>query len=151
MLLSFGNTCIVLHGMFVVHVCAKRTWICFWLTWPKPGLQIIVITGVQFQFLLYWDGPSWSWSYGSWIYNYPCNQCLSPLKFYFLSCRCVLGTTLCDRVCKWLAEGQWFCLWVLRFPPPIKLTITIIKILLKVALSTITLAPSKILTVHPCL
>jgi len=22
---------------------------------------------------------SWSWSYGSWIYNYLCNQCLSPL------------------------------------------------------------------------
>ena len=25
-------------------------------------------------------GPSWSWSYGSWIYNYFCNQCLSPLN-----------------------------------------------------------------------
>ena len=23
--------------------------------------------------------PSWSWSYGSWIYNYLCNQCISPL------------------------------------------------------------------------
>jgi len=22
---------------------------------------------------------SWSWSYGSCIYNYLCNQCLSPL------------------------------------------------------------------------
>ena len=22
----------------------------------------------------------WSWSYGSWIYSYLCNQCLSPLK-----------------------------------------------------------------------
>jgi len=28
----------------------------------------------------YFRGPSWSWSYGSWIYNYPCNQCLSLLK-----------------------------------------------------------------------
>jgi len=25
------------------------------------------------------NGPSWSWSYGSWIYNYLFNQCLSPL------------------------------------------------------------------------
>ena len=26
---------------------------------------------------------SWSWSYGSWIYNYLCNQCrLSPLKLW---------------------------------------------------------------------
>jgi len=24
-------------------------------------------------------GASWSWSYGSWIYNYLCNRCLSPL------------------------------------------------------------------------
>jgi hypothetical protein len=23
-------------------------------------------------------GSSWSWSYGSWIYNYLWNQCLSP-------------------------------------------------------------------------
>jgi len=28
------------------------------------------------------DGPSWSLSYGSWIYNYLCNQCLSPLKLW---------------------------------------------------------------------
>jgi len=27
----------------------------------------------------YTRGPSWPWSYGSWIYNYLCNQCLSPL------------------------------------------------------------------------
>jgi len=25
------------------------------------------------------DGPSWPWSYGRWIYNYICNQCLLPL------------------------------------------------------------------------
>jgi len=24
-------------------------------------------------------GLPWSWSYGSWFYNYLCNQCLSPL------------------------------------------------------------------------
>jgi hypothetical protein len=27
------------------------------------------------------EGPLWSWSYGSWIYNLLCNQCLSPLSF----------------------------------------------------------------------
>jgi len=27
------------------------------------------------------QGLSWSWSYGSWIYNYLCNQCLSPWIF----------------------------------------------------------------------
>jgi len=28
------------------------------------------------------SGPSWPWSYGSWIYNYLCNQCLSPLMLW---------------------------------------------------------------------
>ena len=28
-----------------------------------------------------WE-PSLSWSYGSWIYNYLCNQCLSPLMLW---------------------------------------------------------------------
>jgi len=27
-------------------------------------------------------GPLWSWKYGSWIYNYLCNQCLSPLTLW---------------------------------------------------------------------
>jgi hypothetical protein len=38
--------------------------------------------------------PSWQSSYGSWIYNYLCNQCLSPL----IRARC---TTLCDKDCQW--------------------------------------------------
>jgi hypothetical protein len=37
--------------------------------------------------LLHWnlhikEGPSWSWSYGSWIYHYLLNQCISPLKLW---------------------------------------------------------------------
>jgi hypothetical protein len=28
------------------------------------------------------QGPSWSWSYVNWIYNYLCNQCQSPLKMW---------------------------------------------------------------------
>jgi len=27
-------------------------------------------------------GSSWPWSYGSWIYNYLYNQCLSPLMLW---------------------------------------------------------------------
>jgi hypothetical protein len=53
-------------------------------------------------------GPSRSWSYGSWIYIYLCNQCLSPLMLWVwvsIRARC---TTLCDKVCQWLATGWWF-------------------------------------------
>ena len=66
------------------------------------------------------EGPSWSWSYGSWINNFQCNQWLSPLMlFVWIPLRQgVLDTTLCDKVCQWLATDLWFS-------PPIKLTATI--------------------------
>jgi len=76
-------------------------------------------------------GSSLSCSYGSWICNYPCNQCLSPLMWdrISISARC---TTLCDKVCQWLAAGRWF------YPgPPVSSIHDITEILLKVALNTI--------------
>ena len=49
------------------------------------------------------------WSYSSWIYNYLCNQYLSPLTWVWIPPGWgVLDTTLCDKVCQWLAAGQWF-------------------------------------------
>ena len=68
----------------------------------------------------------WSWSYGSWIYNYMCNQCLSPLiqrsnpihgKVYSIQ----------HYVIKFVSDLRQVggFLWVLWFPPPIKLTATI--------------------------
>jgi hypothetical protein len=50
-------------------------------------------------------GPSWLWSYGTWIYNYICNQCLLPLMLWVcisIRARC---TTLCDNVCQLLDES----------------------------------------------
>jgi hypothetical protein len=52
--------------------------------------------------------PSWPWSYGSWIYNYLCNQCLSPLMLWVrfsIRARC---TSLCDKVYQWLVTDRWF-------------------------------------------
>ena len=82
-------------------------------------------------------GPSWPWSYGSWIYNYLCNQCLSPLMLWvriLIRARC---TTLCDKVCQWLETGRWFSPGI-----PVSSNIktdrhVITEILLKVALKTI--------------
>jgi len=65
--------------------------------------------------LSYKLGP---WLYGSWIYSYLCNQCLSPLMLRVqisIRARC---TTLCDKVSQWLATSQWFS----PGSPPIKLT-----------------------------
>jgi len=43
-----------------------------------PWVYIRVLVGFVTQSLVFWK-PSWSWSYDSWIYNYLCNQCISPL------------------------------------------------------------------------
>jgi hypothetical protein len=53
-------------------------------------------------------GPPWSWSYGSWIYNYLRNRCLSSLMLW-----AVADTTLCDTVCQWY-NIMWYdtvCQW----------------------------------------
>ena len=46
-------------------------------------------------------------SYGSWIYNYLCNWCLSPLMWVWISIR-ARCTTLCDKVCQWVVAGRLF-------------------------------------------
>ena len=53
------------------------------------------------QVYIYCRGHRWLWSYGSWIYNHLCNQCLSPLMWVWISIR-ARCTTLCDKVCQWL-------------------------------------------------
>ena len=76
--------------------------------------------------------PSWSWSYGSRIFNNLYNQCLSQL---------------CDKVCQWLATGRWFSPGDPGDPvSSINKTYChdITEILLKVALNTIILTSLKL-------
>ena len=64
--------------------------------------------------------------------TYICNQCLSPLMLWvqiFIRARC---TTLCNKICQWLAACR-------RFSTNKTDRHGIIEILLKVALNTITL------------
>jgi hypothetical protein len=53
-------------------------------------------------------GPSCLLLYGSWISNYLCNQCLSPLMLWVRISIRAWCTTLCDKVFQWLATGRWF-------------------------------------------
>ena len=64
----------------------------------------ISITNTDISILMQ-TGP---WLYGSWIYNYLCDQCLSPLMLWFRISIRARYTTLCDKVCQWLATGRWF-------------------------------------------
>jgi hypothetical protein len=94
---------------------------------------------IDVSLLIHIKGPLWSRLYGSWIYNYLCNQCLSPLTWFWIPLRRgVLYTTLCDKVCQWLA-GWWFspCTSVSSTNKADRHDIS--EILLKVVLNTITL------------
>ena len=91
----------------------------------------------RLHFSMSYQGPSWPWSYGNWIYNYLCIRCLSPLMLWVwlpLGTRC---TTLCDKDNQWLVADRWF-----SPGPPVSSTNKtdrhdIAEILLKVALNTI--------------
>ena len=79
--------------------------------------------------------------YGGWIYNYLCNQFLSPRINGEFESRSSWGTryNIVWSSCQWLTTGRWFSLGT-----PVSSTKTnerhdITDILLKVALNTITL------------
>ena len=98
------------------------------------------VYGMHYYMHVVSNGPPLSWSYGSWIYNYLCNQYLSQLtlRVQVQLRRGVLDTRLCYKVCQWLSAGRWFS-------PVNPMSSTnktdhhdIAEILLKVALNTIT-------------
>ena len=115
----------------------------FWFNWPSGFYGNLhhnqFITSFSWKFIKF---PSFCIkSYGSLIYSYLCNQCLSPLALWFRIPlrRGVLDTTLCDKVCQWLAAGCSFSLGT-----PISSTNKtdhhdITEILLKVALNSKTI------------
>ena len=93
----------------------------FYLTYPHYSISKIVGQFTSIHYLLghnSWikKGSSWSWSYGSWIYNYIYNQCLSRS-----------GRGVQHYVIKFDSDLRQIggFLRALRFPPPIKLTATI--------------------------
>jgi hypothetical protein len=63
---------------YVIQIVIDRN---FWNTLTQEGVN-----------------QQWCWSYGSWIYNFLCNQCLSLLMLWvWISIR-TSCTTLCDPV-----------------------------------------------------
>jgi hypothetical protein len=103
----------------------------------KTQKLLWIIIEVEDKFTYSAKGPSWPRSYGSWIYNYLCNQCLSPLMLWVWISMQERCTTLCDKICQWLARGWCFS----PCPPISSINKTdrhdITEILLKVALNTI--------------
>ena len=73
----------------LVSVLFSYIWHLFWTFWHKCNIHTLLVTMIFTCTLgLLWSS---SWSYGNWIYNYLCNQCLSPLKLWvriLLMARC---------------------------------------------------------------
>ena len=82
-------------------------------------------------------GSLWLLSYGSWIYIYLCNQCLSLLMLWVRISIRVRCTASCDKVCQWLLTGWWFSLGPQVSSTNKNVCHYIAEILLKVALNTI--------------
>jgi hypothetical protein len=95
------------------------------------------------------QGQSWPCSYGSWIFNYLCNQCLSSLMLWVrisIRARC---TTLSNKVYQWLATGRWF-----SPGSPVSSTSRFIIILIKNAFNNIpihAIDQDKNVEIHQCL
>jgi len=76
-------------GMFTICIFFKYTAFCYQLCVNYVSIVTKNVHLSNFQATVHQlsnyslnplsMGPLWSWSYGSWIYNYLCNQCLSPL------------------------------------------------------------------------
>jgi hypothetical protein len=116
-----------------VRYVSMETNLLYWLTFNifkdcntcSPKWQIFDL--FHYRFIINWQGPSWS--YGSWIYNYLCNQseCLSPLKLWVRTpfmAWCTRYNIMWLNFVSDLRQVNGF-LWVLRFPPTITLTIMI--------------------------
>jgi hypothetical protein len=69
---------------------------CFALTIHNPNTELLMLKGL-----------SWSWSHGSWIYNYLCNKCLSPRTLWAES-RSGEVYSIQHYVSQLLAAGLWF-------------------------------------------
>ena len=141
------------HHNFILQLQCKDLWVCQsftymhyvsnWIScitsyykndWIMCYYMFPYLYIVNFELKCNWQGAIVVVILCSWIYIYLqkciCNQCLSPVKLWFRISlrRGVLDTTLCDKVCQWLAAEYrqiYGLLRVLRFPPPIKLNTTI--------------------------
>ena len=98
--------------------------------WYMRGKRSVKVKFCFNPVLFQWEqGSSWWWSYDSWIYNYLCNQFLSPLKLWVwipLMARCMHPIKIIQLYVIMFVSNLWQVGGFPRFPPPTnKLTSTI--------------------------
>ena len=114
---SVCRVSIVPHSLHIKDIYFEKEWAHGYqykkLYFIVSTQLFLLFSGSQMSFPCLpnsFHGPSWSWSYGSWIYIYLCNRCRSPLMLWVRTQLMSMCTTLCNKVCQWLAAGRWFSL-----------------------------------------
>jgi hypothetical protein len=87
-------------------------------------------------------GPSWSWSYGSWIYNYLYSISAYTITTKVVSSNPANGEVYSIHYCQWLTAGWWFSPGTLVSSTNKTDRHNITEILLKVAFNTIKPKPN---------
>ena len=109
----------------MLHYDGSKPYVSLFLTkWAKKNKVILLSCLYAYLIscnLLILSWPSWSWSYGSWIYNFLCNQYLSLLKLWI---RIMLMARNTPYNIMWsslssLQQVGWFFSEYLWFPSPI--------------------------------
>ena len=69
-----SSCCVVFSSVFRKKYMIRQVSEIYWLSL----FCRVYNASLYYTYIFFW-GPSRSWSYGSWMYNYLCNQCLLPL------------------------------------------------------------------------
>ena len=90
---SSGHPSHLHHLLWKLGVKLNQTWQECSLDCPLMCIGNVCFLNqfMNLQMVIIIRGPSWSWSYGNWIYNYAINA-------YHHSWLGVLDTTLCDKL-----------------------------------------------------
>jgi hypothetical protein len=112
--------------VFLLPMIFKIIWLSKFLTLSIPDKGYSGNMSCILPFSMKDHGQSWLWLYGSWIYNYLCNQCLLPLKLWVRTgwWRDHQMYSIQHYVIKFVNDLRQIG-GFLRFPPLIKLTATI--------------------------
>ena len=94
-------------------------WSIMTVIWGGGGLSVVLC-----EYTYFFVGPSWSWSYGSLIYNATYMQSVPIIINVVSSSAAQAIQHYVIKIVSDLRQVGGF-LWVPRFTPPIKLTATI--------------------------
>jgi hypothetical protein len=123
-LLIIRSSCVVLYvpRLWILFFHYAFIWFGLWCLTPLSTIFQLYRGGQFFWWMEIQinEGPSWSWSYGGWIYNYLWNQCLSSLNLWvrtLFMARCAYRQQLRFLWKTRIESGMFGLQWVINDGP----------------------------------